>query len=1403
MKKTVYILNAVLIGALLLAALGSPAWPMATAAPQSPDEMTAMPPPIIEFAGIARDDAVNDPAVTDPDAVIPDTSGAAGHTHYLQAANTSIALYRKNGLLIDEQNFDTFWTNANTGTVCDDVDAHHGQPSVIYDPVPRRWVVLDVAYLDINNGPYYLCTAITKPLPPPAVPAPFFNAAPPNDFWVYYAVQTADYQGDELYPDMPKLALWNNSYFISANLVDVEDSGTNRTNRGVQVWALQRDFMVAGNPTIGVVTFYLPEQLDYRNLVPTNLLGNPAELLYGAPNYFASIEPGRLFIWKFTVDWLNPSAATFGNALQPNYSLTTDTADIWSVGHVIPQLGTTEQVESHGDRLMTPMQYRIVDGIPSLWMTHTVAPFQPDDGRTGLRWYEIQFAADGTPAFYQNGTFMGPDPVTDTAYRWLPSLAVDKAGDMAIGYSISDPDNLLYPSIRYAGRLRSSYSGQLPLGEATLYSGTTFQDNINSVIDGPWGRQSHMSIDPLDECVFWYTNMYYDANAAVSPNLNWRTRIGWFSLTECRGGMTNRVSLSTANAQGNAPSGVDFGQYGMDSVTISANGRYVAFSSEATNLVSDDTNNFRDVFIRDRDTDGDGIYDEPGYVETRRITPAVGVQPNGPSWEVSMNYTGRYVVFSSDANNWVTGASDNNGFRDVFVYDRQTGVTELVSARDGTSTTFGNARSDQPFISGDGRFIAFRSSATNLLTTADGNVVADIFVRDRAVTPRRTYRISILPVALTALTGESATPTLSENGVYIAFATKDIALGPAIGVADANYIAGVSEGWDVFIAYWPGLIGGGAGNIAAVSTVPGGAAMGNRSSYTPFISGNAEHVAFVSEATDLDTLGEVNFDGDVFVWDNSGALPVTQRISLNFFGLEANGNSYSPSITTDGQYVVFASEASNLDSFFQDLNGRRDIFLHDRSMVSEGIYDYGLTQRVSLDTNRTDPNNHSFGPMIAPYGRHVAYVSAATDLVTNDTNSVWDVFAYDGQRTLPIFLRIPGNIPGSPGELVSVPVIFDPNDQAIDTTAFSVDYDEVCLQFDPTVANPVVFGVPADFVATYSFNAADTDGEIDFTIYDQVAPRTSLPAGTLATIRLRVRSTCAALPGSTSAARVGFSYNPPPSFGSFGQSVKGVSLDGFVTIQEGMLGDCNGDGAVNAGDLTAFVLEFFDGDDVWPWNVPFGTFPGNPVGCNPNQDEIVDAGDLSCTVLIIFGGGSAGCAGTAAAFQPTAPLTDVSLNVPDSLPARPGSTVTLPVSLSKGGNAVGSLVFSLDIDQTWLSFNPADGNGDGMPDAASFILPSGFAAGVTYNAADTDGELDVVVYSLTSPLAEIPDGTFLNVKLTAGSAPGAFLAEVKSSDDPTASFGSLSGTSLPGVLQDGSVWISQLVNNLFLPLVRR
>ena len=149
--------------------------------PQAPAATPTMPPPIIEFPGIARTDTISD-----TDSVIPDTSGAAGYAHFMQAVNKSIAIYRKDGTLIDMALFDDFWGYATTGTVCDGGDGgyHHGQPFVMYDHMAGRWVVVDVAYDEtlIDTGPYYLCIAVSNSLTAPTSRPPTFN----DTYWNYF-----------------------------------------------------------------------------------------------------------------------------------------------------------------------------------------------------------------------------------------------------------------------------------------------------------------------------------------------------------------------------------------------------------------------------------------------------------------------------------------------------------------------------------------------------------------------------------------------------------------------------------------------------------------------------------------------------------------------------------------------------------------------------------------------------------------------------------------------------------------------------------------------------------------------------------------------------------------------------------------------------------------------------------------------------------------------------------------------------------------------------------------------------------------------------------------------------------------------------------------------------------------
>ena len=588
MKKRAILINffvalsLLLMAAIVPSSLGAYAQP---AAPEAPEAVDVMPPPIIQFPGIFRE-TPNDWS-TDPDAILPDTSGAAGHTHFLQAANKTLALYRKNGDLIASSSFDDFWLNAGTNTLCDaGAGSHHGQPYVMYDHMASRWVVVDVAYTDVDNGPYYMCVAVSNGVAAPAVPGVYFDPT----HWKYFALLTSEGQMN-LYPDSPKLGLWPDGYYLSADVYDVFNNGMNKTPRGAKVWALNRDDLTS--PSVSVIRyipFYLNESTNYEHLVPSNLLGYPPPT--GTPNYFASIQQGKFHIWEFRANWLTPSNSTFGTPTkEPNRTLNTDTSSSWASGYIIPQppsLGAAEQLNVMGDRLMSPLQYRIVDNTPSLWATHALL----SGGVVGMRWYEMQFATDGSPYFYQIGTYQ-----PDTNYRWLGSLAVDRMGDMALGFSISNPITL-NPSIYYAGRLKGDPLNQLSQGENVLYPRplgvlTGPQLDNDAVFDGPWGRQSQMSVDPLDECVFWYTNMYYDPAQDVT-NTNWRTRIGWFSFPECRGGALNRVSLHTNGTQGNDASGVDFEMY---STAISANGRFVAFSSEATTLVTGDTNNVRDIFL--------------------------------------------------------------------------------------------------------------------------------------------------------------------------------------------------------------------------------------------------------------------------------------------------------------------------------------------------------------------------------------------------------------------------------------------------------------------------------------------------------------------------------------------------------------------------------------------------------------------------------------------------------------------------------------------------------------------------------------------------------------------------------------------------------------------------------------
>lgn len=406
---------------------------------------------------------------------------------------------------------------------------------------------------------------------------------------------------------------------------------------------------------------------------------------------------------------------------------------------------------------------------------------------------------------------------------------------------------------------------------------------------------------------------------------------------------TNRVSVDDAGLEANGESSFP---------ALDQTGRTVAFSSRATNLVSGgDVNGTRlDVFVHDRRL---GV--------TARVDVASdGSQADGSSVLPHLSRNGRLVSFASDATNLVAG--DTNGARDIFVHDRKTGATERVSvAGDGSE---GNASSPFALLSGNGRIVAFQSSASNLVAD-DVNGESDLFVHDRKTGVTERINVNRAGAVANGVSMLSPYGALGANGRMIAYYSEA-----------TNLVAGDVNGLgDVFVRDRRSL------ETIRVSVASDGSEA-NGPSGEATMSENGRFVAFVSEATNL-VAGDTNGLADVFVHDlKSGA---TRRVSVASDGSEANGISTNATFSTDGRYVTFFSSASNLVA--DDVNGVFDVFVRDLKT--------GTTTRASVGASGNEGNGASTLARISGNGHVVAFQSAATNLVTADVNGVDDIFVRD------------------------------------------------------------------------------------------------------------------------------------------------------------------------------------------------------------------------------------------------------------------------------------------------------------------------------------------------------------------------------------------------------------------------
>ena len=478
----------------------------------------------------------------------PDTNGDVGPIYYIQTVNTSVGIFRKSdGVLVSGFSFDTLMSQGNFGNACD--TQNFGDPTVVWDAGADRWIISDFAFaLNAGNpvAPYFQCFAVSR------------TGDPVSGGWNFYALQTSD-----LFPDYPKVGVWPDALYLTANMF------AGNTFKNVRVWALNKAQMYAGTGA-SAVTFNLPAKIQGVSVftgLPSHyhtVSGTPPP---GRPNFISVIWSSKLArIWKFHVDWNNTANSTLTGP--SNVTLAT-----WGVGATSVPAKNGNALDSLRERLMVQSQYTNRLGTEAVWLTHTVA--NPDNAAmTSPRWYQINVTGGTvvTSGPVQQSTWH-PDAPGATVARFMPSLAVDKDGNMAIGYTASS--STLFPAIRYAGRLFNDPAHTLGQSETSLIEGTASQccNFSDGSVNNRWGDYSAMTIDP-DGCTFWYTTEYYESPQPTTlATDNWRTRIGSFKFDSCTPSSTTLQGTVTSAATSSPISGATV-TIGASSTTTDGSGQY-------------------------------------------------------------------------------------------------------------------------------------------------------------------------------------------------------------------------------------------------------------------------------------------------------------------------------------------------------------------------------------------------------------------------------------------------------------------------------------------------------------------------------------------------------------------------------------------------------------------------------------------------------------------------------------------------------------------------------------------------------------------------------------------------------------------------------------------------------------
>lgn len=421
-----------------------------------------------------------------PNAAPPDTNLAVGATQVVQIVNESFAVFNKStGAIVTgfPKANNSLWSGFGGGCQTN----NDGDPVVQYDKAANRWIITQFS---VSTTPYLQCVAVSTT----------------SDATGTYNRYAFSY-GTTQFNDYPKMSVWPDAYYFTFNIFN-----NGNTFAGAKVCAYDRTRMLAGAAATQQC-FQLSN--SYGGLLPSDLDGATAPPA-GSPAYLVNFGTNSLNLWKFHVDFANPANTTLTGPT--NIPVAAFTAACGG-GTCIPQPGTSQKLDSLADRLMYRYAYRRVgaDQHEALVVNHSVKVSGTKRSQVaGVRWYEIR-TPGATPTIYQQGTF-APDSVN----RWMGSIGMDKVGNIAVGYSASSGS--VYPSLRYTGRLPTDPLGTME-SENIILAGTGSQTaNLSR-----WGDYSALSIDPVDDCTFYYTNEYLKANGTF----NWSTYIASFKMPGC------------------------------------------------------------------------------------------------------------------------------------------------------------------------------------------------------------------------------------------------------------------------------------------------------------------------------------------------------------------------------------------------------------------------------------------------------------------------------------------------------------------------------------------------------------------------------------------------------------------------------------------------------------------------------------------------------------------------------------------------------------------------------------------------------------------------------------------------------------------------------------------------------